>query len=293
MDHYFVDGRIAPLGLLRTARLTAQVSLQRYDRTTRPFTLRRLWGFVRPNLQRPVFVVGCPRSGTTFLGTCLGALPELSYHLEPYASIEANEFVANGHWSDAKARWFFRSYARWLMRLHGDGDLVYVEKNAMNALAMGYLRRIYPDARFVHIIRDGRDVVVSMRDRAELGSTVESYFIAPEQRAEYESTHVVRRTAWAWRLLTESARSGGQKLPREQYLELRYETLIAEPDGEIDRLCDFLGIGNAKSRRLGRQAAQRGHPNSIGRWQTELSVEDLATVDAEAGSLLRGLGYTT
>lgn len=107
-------------------------------------------------------MVGAPRSGTTFLGSCVEALPEVSYHYEPLLTQWlVRERNALG-WSDARVARVQRATYRWLLRIHGEGDLVLAEKTPRNAFALPFLRGQFPGARFVHILRDGRDVTLSL-----------------------------------------------------------------------------------------------------------------------------------
>src|SRR5690606_19370506 len=66
---------IRPWTLPGLAAKTLGASLAFYERRPRPLTLSRLARLARPNLRRPVFLIGAARSGTTFLGGCVGALP--------------------------------------------------------------------------------------------------------------------------------------------------------------------------------------------------------------------------
>ena len=82
----------------------------------RRWTPARLLRLVRPNLDRPVFAIGAPRSGTTFLGQCLAELPEISYHFEPVLTKAAVRCVHDGDWPDWQARLIYRTTYAWLMR---------------------------------------------------------------------------------------------------------------------------------------------------------------------------------
>jgi len=89
-----------------------------------------------------------------------------------------------------------------------------------------------------------------------------------------------RRCAWAWRRYVSAvqAASAGNRL-----LEVRYERLA----GVADRLAEFLGANVTSTHR----ALDGFRDSSIGRWKKELTQEQVADVEAEAGDLLRELGY--
>jgi hypothetical protein len=105
------------------------------------------------------------------------------------------------------------------------------------------------------------------------------FWVEPERREEFSRVSDARRCAWAWRRYVEAARSA----PVERVLEVRYEALAAA----ADRLAEFLGADAAALHR----ALDGFRDSSIGRWQRDLSPEQLADVEAEAGELLAELGY--
>lgn len=288
---------------------TARVNWRYYRPKRRRLSLRRLGCSVVPNLARPVFVVGAPRTGTTFLGSCLGGLPEISYHFEPIATKAAARYVYEGLWTQRKARRFYRRVYAWLMRIHLDGDLVFAEKTPRNAFIIPFLLRCFPDARFIHIIRDGRDAALSLSKRPWLQASQEAsgryepggfaygpstrFWVEPERRREFETTSDIHRCIWSWRRHTEAALDAPAHLPAAQYHELRYEALVTDHRRVAEPLLDFLGIANPASRDLLFEAVARAKGDSVGRWQNELSEEQIERIKAEAGPLLTRLGYLT
>ena len=89
-----------------------------------------------------------------------------------------------------------------------------------------------------------------------------------------------RRCAWAWRRYVEAARSAGAG---ERLLEVRYENFA----GIAEELAGFLGANAASAHK----ALDDFRDSSIGRWQRDLTPEQLADVETEAGPLLAELGY--
>jgi hypothetical protein len=242
----------------------------------------------RPRLgreERLVFVVGCPRSGTTFLGRAIGGLPG---------------FVDFGEVTPWKAALPSSPSAdelrRILERIRRIGlawGLRGVEQTPETAHVLGAALEAYPQALAVHALRDGRDVVCSFLERGWLNADREGkddaglpygrqarFWVEPERREEFEQASDARRCAWAWRRYVEAVGThSGDRL-----LEVRYEKVA----GEADRLAEFLGANVTSTHR----ALDRFRDSSIGRWQGDLTPEQLADVEAEAGELLRELGYT-
>jgi hypothetical protein len=242
----------------------------------------------RPRLgreERLVFVVGCPRSGTTFLGRAIGGMPGF---------VDFGEVTP---WkaalpSDPSAEELRRILER-IRRIGLARGLRGVEQTPETAHVLGAALEAYPQALAVHALRDGRDVVCSLLERAWLNADQAGrddarlaygaharFWVEPERREEFTEVSDSRRCAWAWRRYVEAARAhSGDRL-----LEVRYENLA----GSADRLADFLGADVSSTHR----ALDRFRDSSIGRWQRDLTPEQVADVEAEAGTLLVELGYT-
>ena len=98
-----------PIGvrdMWRIARKTYRAERRYYlklDRQ-RPMTSKRLSSSLLPKLERPVFIIGAARSGTTFVGDCIGRIPEVTYHHEPPATKAAGRYVYEDLWSFRRSR---------------------------------------------------------------------------------------------------------------------------------------------------------------------------------------------
>jgi hypothetical protein len=273
----------------------------------RRLTSRRLVASILPNLDRAVFVVGAARSGTTFLGDCVGQLPEISYHFEPPATKAAGRYVAEGRWGYWRSRWFFRTVYAWLMRVEFEGGLRLSEKTPTNALIIPFLARAFRNSQFIHIVRDGRDTAASHIDqpwlrRDSLGTgrrepggylygPYPQWWVEPERHAEFEAGSDIKRVAWAWRAYVEAGLRDGRALPPERYLELRYEEVVTNPSAAAERVLDFLGIAADASRDRFRAAMERADSRSVGAGRRRFNDAELAEIEAEAGALLGELGY--
>ncbi|MEO1203568.1 MAG: sulfotransferase, partial [Pseudomonadota bacterium] len=230
----------------------------------RPLTATTLLRMLRPNLREPVFAIGSPRSGTTFLGECLSQLPEISYHYEPVITKAAVRCVWTGAWSERFATAVYRTVFAWLMRIEYEPDLRFCEKTPGNCFILPFLHRAFPDAKFIHIVRDGRDAALSLskkpwyrndsRDSGERDP--DGYLLGPSRRFwveheradEYERTGDLHRCIWLWRRYVEEALRGKSSIPDAQYYELRYEDLVAEPGKYATDIGEFLGIESSSSK---------------------------------------------
>jgi hypothetical protein len=267
---------------------------------------RPTWRALDPRLRRPIFILGAPRSGTTFLGSCIGRLPEVSYHLEPRLTKAAARYVYEGSWSERRSAAVFRLFYSALLVATLDGGRRFAEKNPENGFLVAFLANALPTARFVHIIRDGRDAAVSHSEQpwlaaASAGSAGRGragqpwgpyprWWVEPHRREEFTQVSDLVRSAWCWRRFTETAIDELAALPPARCLELRYEAVIGDPAGAAESVAAFLETSPAGLRAL-RAGLAQGRPSSIGRWRQVLSERDLGEVEAEIGQLLSRLGY--
>jgi hypothetical protein len=243
--------------------------------------------------ERLVFVVGCPRSGTTFTGSALGSQPgfvdldevtPLKAALPRLAGLPPGEAAAE-----------LRTILERVRLLGLARGLRGVEQTPETSFSLEAALLAYPLAHAVHVVRDGRDVVCSLLERgwfrADRGGGDDAghaygaharFWVEPERREEFESASEARRAAWAWRRYVTAARV----LP-ERTTELRYEQLVADPRGEAERVAGAIGADPAPLQ----DAFARVHGSSLGRWRRDLMPEQLADVEAEAEALLSDLGY--
>lgn len=293
--------------LLRWANRTYQADRKNYIPHQRPMSLSRVVASLFPSLRQPLFLIGAPRSGTTFLGKCLSSLPEISYHFEPIVTKAAARYVYEGIWTRSQAKWFYKNVYQWLLRIHFDGDLRFVEKTPRNCLIIPFLAEAFPDAQFIHIIRDGRDVALSLSKKPWfLASEANSgryepggypygpysqFWVEPERIEEFETTSDIHRCIWVWKRFTETALDAISQLPKERYLEIRYESLVFEPDRESERLKSFLNLEESVTFEILKAAIGNANSSLSAQWKKQLSSHQLAEIYQEAEILLSFLGY--
>jgi Sulfotransferase family len=157
------------------------------------------------------------------------------------------------------------------------------------------LHGLWPEAKFVHLIRDGRDVFLSILNWKKAQKSI--------GRFESWREDPVTATALWWELHLHLAREDGTPLAPNLYHELRYEALIQAPEIACRALCRFLDVpydaamltfheGRTKAR-PGLDAKKAWLPVTSGLrdWRTEMSEEHTERFEAAAGGLLDELGY--
>jgi hypothetical protein len=248
----------------------------------------------RPALEeRVVFVVGSPRSGTTFLGESLGAQPGFVDLSEVTPLKAALPGLVEASEDEAARR--IRQILERVRRLALARRVRAVEQTPEMSFFLAAALDAYPQARAVHIVRDGRDVAASLIERgwltdgrpgaddAGLGyGTHARFWVEPERVDEFAGASEATRAAWAWRRYVTAA-----SRPTDRAIEIRYETLVADPAATATTLAAHLGSDPGPLLDVLSQA----HDRSVGRWRETLSAEQVADIEREAGPLLRTCGY--
>jgi hypothetical protein len=166
------------------------------------------------------------------------------------------------------------------------------DKTPMYMRHLLLLRRVFPDALYVHLIRDGRDAALSFLSMPE-GIAFETW-AHPRNAADF---------AALWRTEVARARRMGRKLGPERYLEVRYEGLVADPEKVLQRICAFASLPyeQAMTEHGGSGSEERAHQQSLKRpvagglrdWRAEMRPRDVGAFEGVAGDLLADLGYET
>jgi hypothetical protein len=281
-----------------------------------------------PNLGQapvaPVFVIGVHRSGTTLLRYMLSSHSRI--YIPPESDFISYFFLRNptGQLSEQRIaqmlRTIFGRY-RFVGEWQGDPpdtreflrhmsertpasflDTLYSEyarqngaerwgdKTPIYASYVDLIHHIFPQAQFIHIIRDGRDAALSMLDKYEEDEFHVDIFFAARN--------------WVRRI--RKAQASASRLPPGLYYEMRYENLVHSPEKELRAVCDFLRESFEPGMLVHHRLATEHIPTDshffdsvrkpttaqrIGRWRTHLSLPDQRLVQRVAGGLLAELDY--
>lgn len=190
------------------------------------------------------------------------------------------------------------------------GKLLVGSKNPDYLRHLNTLDSLWPQARFVHIIRDGRDVCLCASDRWKDKPGFQGFpfflYESPDRIFDHWKEDPVITTALWWERNVKLGRELGRALGPERYYELRYEALVSNPEAECIALCDFLGVPfddamlrhqeNFRPRRGPGGAilhARVGLPITSGLrdWRTEMSAGELDRFEAASGTFLDQLNY--
>jgi protein-tyrosine sulfotransferase len=266
---------------------------------------RRRWLFLSLLSKRtisdsaPIVIGGSERSGTTLFRVLLGRHPEI------VCGRESTVFLRRISGPQEIGRRFdfdpgvieqwqreSRSQVEFIERfraavLASEGKPIWADKTPPNVSRFRYIRRHFPRARLIHIIRDGRDVVCSLRSQSWAR-------VRGHDRSSPEALRICA-DHWASRV-----NSGRQLLGDSGFLEIRYEELVKHPEHVLRRVTDFLGVEWCEEMLVPERqgddeyelrARSEISESSIGRWRQELSASELELLDRRIGPLLLELGY--
>lgn len=272
---------------------------------------------------RPIFLVGCPRSGTTLVSALLHAHPRIAMPPETRFLIPAYEI--RQQFGDLEQPGNRRRLARWITRpgwtkfddLRLDRDEVvkkivagpptfgsaagivwrefarsrgkarWGEKRPAYWRYLPTIRRLFPDAQVVHLIRDGRACVASL-----------------DQVPWWPTGRLGAMTTWA--LADRELRRAARTMPAGSYHAVRYEDVLADPRAALSAVCDFLGE-DFDERMLEHAAAARDvvptykawhsrtdhhlDPARADAWRHTLGPADIGLLETALGRRLRANGY--
>ena len=268
----------------------------------------------------PVLVLGVRRSGTTLLRVMLDrhselAVPDESYFVPQLADrhfrhVDPDEFVDDLRRIDTLAEWdvpLDKVRARLTERMPIGAAIATVyavyadergkprwgDKTPMYMQNLRLLERLFPDALFVHLIRDGRDAAMSFLSMPA-GLMTETWM----------QPRTVAGFACQWRTEVKAAQRLGRRVGDERYLEVRYEDLVGDVEPVLRKVSAFARLpyeptmadyaGNVDvSAKPHQQSLKRPPTEGLRDWRLQMSPEDVGAFDQVAGDLLAELGYET
>jgi hypothetical protein len=267
----------------------------------------------------PVFVLGVRRSGTTLLRVMLDrhsqlAVPDESYFIPQLADrhrgpIDVDAFVDDLRRLPTLREWdvdigavreklrpgqppgeaigaVYETYAA------GQGKARWGDKTPMYMQRLPMLERLFPDAHYVHLVRDGRDCALSFAQMPE--GIVTRSWAHPRGAAGF---------ACQWRAEVVAAHELGKRVGARM-LEVRYEELVADPKQTLRRICEHVDLAFEPAMleyAASVDVARQPHHQSLTRpptpglrdWRSQMPAADAEAFEAVAGDVLAELGYET
>ncbi|WP_417237348.1 MULTISPECIES: sulfotransferase family protein [Flavobacteriaceae] len=279
------------------------------------------------DFNHPFFIIGSGRSGNTLLRSLLVAGEQVSIPPESYvlpriyrrykmlsflnwdilSSIIISEFEAykefytwevNLYKAHQKSR-NFRKEEKSLAHILNAVYLTYIEaeglntkrwgdKTPINTIFIDKIAKIFPKAQYIHIVRDPRDVVCSYV-KANL----------------YDNYLEALRF---WELANLKAEALKKMIPASNFLQLKYEDLVTNPEQELKRVCFFLNLeytpkmllfwqnkdslGDVKYNEHHNNIGNPINSTSIGKWKGKLTKDEVTLIESKAYSLMKKYNYS-
>lgn len=275
--------------------------------------------------KRPFFIIGCERSGTTLLRVMLSSHPNIAI---PYEAIQFSKMLnlknpwaiqwSRGDYEFAVDRFLAHPFVQdWrisrdqiLERLKGkkiikykdiiesayqayaikQGKTRWADKTPSNTFDVAMIKREFPNAQFIHIVRDGRDVYLSCKKRWG------------NQSSRLDIQKAAKKWAgWVW-----TAYRHTERLGTDRYLLIKYEDLVSDPEKTLMNICAFLGEEYSscmleyhkketwvlkEERQHFELLSRPPEPSRAYVWKKEMSREEVNLFDSAAGSVLHKYGY--
>jgi Sulfotransferase family len=165
------------------------------------------------------------------------------------------------------------------------------DKTPMYMQHLPLLHRLWPRGRYVHLVRDGRDVAMSFLGMPE--GIVTRTWAHPRTAEDF---------ACQWKTEVRAAQKLGREIGPEQFLEVRYERLAAEPETVLQQICDFAALpfeadmldytGTLDlSAKPHQKSLERPPTPGLRDWRRDMAAHDVGAFEDVAGDLLGELGY--
>ncbi|MCP5096452.1 MAG: sulfotransferase [Chloroflexi bacterium] len=266
-----------------------------------------------------IFIGGCSRSGTTLLGAMLGThsqcicTPESHFKIELLRPLinkpDAIDITAvanrlNKHWrfqiwdlpiesdnvlSEADGAGF-SDLLNWVTSQYAQHEkkssaTTWVDHTPENISYASSLLQIFPNAKFIHIVRDGRAVATSIRP------------------LDWGPNTIIKASRW-WMRMVSFGLAAESELTNDRIIRVRYEDLVLNPEGTLRQLCDFLGfeyeptMPEATGFRPPQYTTQQhklvgksAKTTSVSRWKETLTPREIEIFENQTRNFLTHLGY--
>lgn len=240
--------------------------------------------------QQPLFLVASERSGTTLLRLMLDSHPQLAWNEEFEFAVDymppAGGFPSIEDYHRALEHDFVFPASRFSI----DRTLSYPEllnsflaqklardkKPIIGATVHRYfnrLLRVWPDARFIHLIRDGRDVAQSIMEMGWAGNAWRASLYWEEAELDWDRL--------------------SRQLPKDRSITVRFEDLVTHPTRVLEEICAFCGVSFDPAMLEYHRTSTYGPPDAkmVASWKRKMSVREVREVESAVGPLLVQRGY--
>jgi len=276
---------------------------------------------------QPIILIGAGRSGTKIIRDVLGSHPEIdivpfdvNYIWRIGLKQALNDAIQPSQLTDENRKRIVKQFNKMSV-----GSKYLLEKTVSNSLRIPYVLKVFPNAKFIHLIRDGRDVTESVlrqwgevREMSYIFKKLKTFPIRyafsylfeyglnwlkfglfnkgddhyiwgvkyPGYREDLESKSTLEVCAKQWKVCVETSTAQLNKLLKERVLNIKYEEIVTDPDITLSLIGQFIGLENAVF------DSKKLNPKNIGKYKTAFSEEQLQLVTSTIGPTLTQHNYT-
>jgi len=288
----------------------------------------------------PIFIIGCARSGTSILGEFFENNSQCQYYFDEdiwdpnfnnlikktrTSLIRGTKFSAN-----KPMRKLIQKVSNSFSSNNEDknqslteddvtNEVIIQTEKAISALSkdrfvihgpkhsiqIKFIKKLFPDAKFLHIIRDGRDVTCSLKRGMEDNLWVHH---KPPGWKKFQNKPTLKKCAWLWNETINIINKDSNQIPSEDFLEIKYEDLVNEPEKTMRHVFEKFGIPYEKHQKELSKKVQdnlensyhskvsakwtvKNHKKRIGRYKENLNEQELKQVESILGTNNKKFGY--
>ncbi len=249
--------------------------------------------------KKPFFILGCPRSGTTMINKVVSMHPDIGTFnsaeiWDPQVYKPGRDSVLDDRDVTEsivkRIKWTFAFYQRC------SRSSVFLNTYARNSVRIPFIKKIFPNCKFIHIIRDGRAVAFSLmqimekepyRKKFEMGK-----FTKPANWRDIITLPPLECYSELWVGVMEEVERGKIKaqIPKQDWFEFRYEDLCNHPEHVLPSIFEFMEL--SISEQLTREMAKI--PTSMNfKWRERLTLEKIDKMNDIMGNWLEHFGYVS
>lgn len=280
-------------------------------------------------VEKPIFVLGAPRSGTTWLGKVLAQHPDIAHWGEINNvwiwgnTNRPDDVLTENELNPRIQKYIIKKFANYLKKY---GKSRICDKTPRNSLRISFIHAVFPDAKIIMMLRDGRSVISSTKKKLKYSEGLkwkevyyrlkevplwEWYIFLPRLRSRLRRmlgrpldywgarppgwqewsgkypSHIMLAKQWAETM--KIATSEGGKLPMENYFEISYEELVNFPQEGFQKLINFVDLNCSDS--VIEFAMATADPSRVDKWQDILDQTVLNEIKGIMEPVMTQLGY--
>ena len=280
-------------------------------------------------IEKPIFILGAPRSGTTWLGAIMKQhagiqiLHEINNIWMWGNANKPDDILTEADLNPKIKAYINKKFAEYVSK---NPNQRICDKTPRNCLRIRAIKELFPDAKIVMVLRDGRSVINSTKKelnkpkgipwteiarRSKNFSLSEIAVLLPRLSSRFKRivgipldywgsrppgwkewvkkfpTHVVLAKQWAATM--EIAISEGRKLPPENYLEVNYEQLVKSPEAELGKIAEFIELEDPQT--IINYATETADPSRTDKWKESIEPEILNEIREIIEPMIVKMGY--